>query len=222
MSYMTVIADLHGRLPEIRPDSYMLLLAGDIAPDFVGHAQERAKQQKQWLETEFKDWINKLSIPVVAVPGNHDAWFWRSYHPALNWDLLNDGKVVEVEGLTIWGCGRTLDEGDYTGHATEFEFFELCETIPVNCDIILSHNPPLGICDSPSIARHRGSLALSMALYQNKAKLLVCGHCHEARGYKRFHQSYVVNATMGAGCNGHGVPIPAPFEPWGLSDNSWK
>lgn len=221
MTWMTVIADLHGRLPRIHPESTMILLAGDIAPDFKGRDWDRATQQIQWLEGDFARWIDQFGIPVIAVPGNHDLWFWWQHRPKIDWYLLEHSHAV-VNGFKIWGFGDTLDHGERTGFSRESEMFAMTDQMPDDCDILLTHNPPLGILDQPSAAKHKGSLALSMALYQKKPKLHVFGHVHEARGCKKFHSTYCINATMGSGCGSNGLTIDPVHPPWGLADNSWR
>ncbi len=212
MGWMTLIADLHGRTPPIRPDSYLVLLAGDIAPD---------KDQQRWLDTDFRRWLASLSCPCVAVPGNHDRAIEEGRCPPdLPWTLLGEGQHGAFAGVTVFGMTGVLDAGVYCRSEKDFE--EQLSYLPDRCDVLLAHNPPLGILDRPSAAHHLGSLALRWACWKKKPRLVVFGHAHEARGHQRLDGTYYVNATLGAGCNGTGRPILAPHTPWGLSDSSWR
>lgn len=229
MGWMSLIGDLHGRLPkvgprqhDIRPDAKLVIIAGDVAPDF--RAEHRVRDQLAWLVGPFAVWCRSLRCPVVAVPGNHDRWFWEGARPAgVPWTLLEDGEVRSVAGLTFWGCGRTRDRGCIS-YISERGMFRLLESMPNDCDVMLTHNPPLGILDSVSHANHVGSLALTMAMYERRPKLAVFGHIHESHGCRQYRKTYCVNATLGAGCSSvsGGLPGPAPYGPWGLSDNSWN
>lgn len=212
MAWMTVIADLHGRTPPVRQDSYLLLLAGDIAPD---------DGQYEWLDGPFRAWLRSLPCPCVAVPGNHDKLIFRGEHPHdLPFTLLTEAGVAEVGGLRVFGCPGVLDSDTF--HASEDDFERRLAAMPERCDVLLTHNPPLGILDRPSAANHPGSLALRCSIWKKRPRLAVFGHIHEARGHGRFHDTYCVNATLGAGCARTGRPVPARYEPWGLSDNSWR
>src|SRR5512146_563644 len=123
------------------------------------------------------------------------------------WTLLGLGDHVTIKDLLIWGCPYVCDSG--TGHGEEEDFERALVDMPNGCDVLLTHNPPLGIRDNPSYARHWGSLALRYACWKKEPKLCVFGHVHEARGWHRGGATYYVNATMGAGCDGTGQPTPA-------------
>lgn len=215
MGWMTLIADLHGRTPTVRPDSYLVLLAGDICPD---------AGQSEWWNGPFRRWLDSLPCPCIAVPGNHDKLLetpcpWRGIGPA-NFTLLGPGQLVHKAGVFILGQPYVLDGGAFRG--TEEDIERAVSRMPERCDVLLSHNPPLGVLDTPSVAGHPGSLTLRYACWKKRPKLCVFGHVHEARGYRQDGSTYYVNATLGAGCAGTGLPIAARFEPWGLADNSWR
>jgi len=210
LSWITLIADLHGRLPSVRPDSYLLLLAGDIAPD---------KNQRSWLAGPFHAWLGSLPCPVVAVLGNHDKWLAEN-PMSLPWTLLRHGESCRAAGLTIWGNGIVLN--DRHPDADELAIEAGLAAMPERTDVLLSHNPPAGILCHKSTANHLGSIALAHAVWKRRPRLCVFGHVHESRGHCRRFATYCVNATLGAGCDRSGQPIPAPFTPWGLADNSWR
>ena len=74
---MTVIAtsDLHGTLPEIKTEFDLLLICGDICPVW----DHNRHYQKEWLNTDFADWIKSLPYKnalsrVVCIAGNHDFY----------------------------------------------------------------------------------------------------------------------------------------------------
>lgn len=208
MPWMTLISDLHGRLPRIRTDSYLLLLAGDIAPD---------QGQREWLDGPFRDWLQALPCPAVAVLGNHDRYLHQNTLD-LPWTLLRHGEAATVAGLRILGNG-VIPCDRFPQIAEQQIEAGLADKA---CDVLLSHVAPAGILDQPSDARHVGSVSLARYLLRHSPKLCVFGHAHEARGHARRYGSYCVNATLGAGCDASGKPVRAPHEPWGLADDSWR
>lgn len=80
-------------------------------------------------------------------------------------------------------------------------------------DIVVSHCPPFGVLDSAgrlmeheeqedgSIGisfgpeRHIGSPGLLEYIHRHKPRLVVCGHCHEARGQQMVGETLVVNTA---------------------------
>lgn len=72
-------SDLHGRMPfyeslthlvhENKPD--FLILGGDLLPR-AGSPQATLTTQSQFCQTVLPGWIEKLTCPVLAIPGNDD------------------------------------------------------------------------------------------------------------------------------------------------------
>lgn len=214
--WMTVVGDLHGRLPSIREDSYLCLLAGDICPD---------DDQEAFLDGPFRAWLQSLPCPCIGVPGNHDKIMEdpnsRILIDSLPMTLfLRAGCIYTASHLRIFGIPGALDGSAF--RTTEEEYDYDLASMPNDVDVLLLHNPPAGVLDSPSHANHIGSFSVRYHIMRKKPKLVVFGHVHEARGYKRIGSTYFVNATMGAGCNKTGKPVAAPYGPWGLADNSWR
>ena len=48
--------------------------------------------------------------------------------------------------------------------------------------ILIAHNPPYGVVDKAYNGKHVGSKIIFDAVKKNGAKLVLCGHIHEARG----------------------------------------
>lgn len=211
MSWMTLISDLHGRTPLVRPDSYLVLLGGDICPD---------KNQYEFLDGPFRAWLANLPCPCIAVPGNHDTILETEGFPQdLNWSLVTEPRKISVANTSIFCLPGVLDGGAFK---CDEKFINESLKKAEGSDIILSHQPPLGILDSVSHAKHPGSITLRYWCYEHKIKLSVFGHIHEGRGWAKRDETYFVNATLGAGCGRDGKPVLAPYSPWGLADNSWR
>lgn len=192
------VADLHGQLPEPPSDAEVLLIAGDIVPDFW---DERATGknlalQANWLDTEFRAWLGLLDgVEVVACWGNHD---YVGEHPQLvpelPWTLLQDTETV-VAGLRVYGTPwvPNLERWAFYGSPAALE--ARADMIPVDLDVLMSHGPPRGLGDFvpynqkyaekygvPLEGEHVGDTALLAGIERAQPKVTICGHIHEARG----------------------------------------
>ena len=59
------------------------------------------------------------------------------------------------------------------------------DAIPTDTDIVVTHTPPKGHCDTATKDDRSGCGVLLQALYRTRPMLAVCGHIHEARGVER-------------------------------------
>lgn len=185
-------SDFHGNLPKV-PDCDLLLIAGDICPDFAGHGHfgldETGTGQADWLDTVFRDWLNRLiirGIAVVAIWGNHDfVGEHPSLIPELPWTLLQDSET-NVNGLRIWGTPWCPNLPKWAFYASDSSLAMRAQLIPENTDILMSHTPPYGAGDmvGERFGPGRvGDLRLTHVLPSINPKLLICGHIHEDHGH---------------------------------------
>lgn len=185
-------SDLHGNLPNVPRDADLLLLAGDICPDFGLIPNESVNRQANWLDGDFRRWLRDTPCRVVATWGNHDfvgekRGLVDSLH--LPWRLLIDGEA-SVEGLRIWGTPWVPNLPRWAFHAGLEARVRRAEMIPDWIDILMSHGPPYGIGDCiPGGSKygnigdeHAGDSTLNDALKRVKPTFFVCGHIHEAYG----------------------------------------
>lgn len=175
------ISDQHGNLPEIPPCD-ILLIAGDVCP-MHDHS---LNFQLSWLETNFKEWLNKIPAKrVVMTFGNHDNVSQQKKEAVqrigLRADLLFDETVV-VDGIKIWGSPWSNWFYDWAWNAYEPQLKEIYSKIPDDVDIIITHGPPRGYCDTTLYADRIGSISLLERLEEMSKKVLVCGHNHEEFG----------------------------------------
>lgn len=200
------IADLHGFLPHTSeiPESDILLIAGDIAPDF--HRMSRARyganrskpvehkgehQQADWLNTVFREWLDVIrarGTEVVATWGNHDFVGEKPYLvPDLDWHLLVDDEVT-VHGLRIWSTPWCPNLRRWAfqidDHANDIRVSQ----IPDGLDILMTHSPPYGVLDfvAPQFGSvHVGDEWLRHEMDRLNVPTMVCGHIHEQRGVEK-------------------------------------
>lgn len=195
-------ADLHGNLPEVPGDADVVLLAGDICPDFEPRGREGNFRQANWLDTEFRGWLDPLfarGCKVVATWGNHDyVGMHKSLIPDLNWTLLIDREVtVHAAGrsLRVWGTPWVPNLPRWAFYASAQALAARAELIPAGLDVLMTHGPPYKAGDfvpynasyaakygTPVQGEYVGDHALNVALARAQPLAVVCGHIHEARG----------------------------------------
>jgi predicted phosphohydrolase len=176
---VVAVADLHGLLPPIPPCD-LLLVGGDVCPvDDHSSATQRA-----FLEGPFADWLEAVPAgEVVGVAGNHDLLAARD--PALldrlPWTYLSDSGAT-VGGVRIWGSPWTVTFGDFAFMEQDEDLALRFAAIPADLDVLLTHGPPLGVCDWAARGANAGSAALLEAIERVRPGVCVFGHIHEGRG----------------------------------------
>ena len=120
---------------------------------------------------------------VLAIPGNldlrraFDAGIAKSHAESLV------GKQIEIRGMRIAGLFDQLTA----------------------CEILVVHEPPVGLLDDVGRGRHIGFPEHFRALDRLRPRVLLCGHCHESPGVVTYGGTTVVNCTLGSG--GHGALV---------------
>jgi Icc-related predicted phosphoesterase len=192
-------SDLHGNLPDVPRGAELLLLAGDICPDYGppknqhwGVVDESGSRQLHWLDNELRPWLREAPCPIVATWGNHDfIGEHRSAVDALRlpWTLLIDREAT-IDGVRIWGTTWVPHLPRWAFHALPEVLHARSELIPSGLDILMTHGPPYRVGDRiPGGSKygnlgeeHVGDDSLNDAILTAQPKAVVCGHIHEARG----------------------------------------
>jgi Icc-related predicted phosphoesterase len=185
-------ADLHGNLPEV-PDCDLLLIAGDICPDFPSRAgkynypDKGAAQQAKWLEAFFLPWVDALydrGIDVVSIWGNHDFVGESTWAKHLPVTFLTD-QIYEFGGLKIYGSPWVPGLPRWAFYADQAALRSRAILTPVDTDIMLFHGPPYGVLDfvAPQFgSEHVGDDTVKEAIQIVRPKAYICGHIHEQFG----------------------------------------
>lgn len=203
------ISDTHGYLPEI-PDCDLLLHGGDIIPLDI---QRDLTASMKWLRTDFTRWINKLearNIKVLAVWGNHDFVGENGHRDYLSHNFLTD-RWENFKGLNIYGTPYQKNFHNWAFNLDDKALAAKYDLIPEDTDILLVHNPPLGILDYvESVREHCGSKVLSDRIEcLKKLKLCVFGHISEGYGKASFVGTPLfVNASI---CDEKYIPSRQPI-----------
>jgi len=176
MTRIIATSDLHGILPAI-PECDILILAGDIC------IEGSLTDQEKWLDTTFRNWLDRLPAKeIVLVAGNHDYLFEQTPNRIpenLRVHYLKD-QIVTLFNISIYGSPWQLPfYGAF--NLSEGRLRAIYAQIPEHTDIIVSHAPPYGICDSIN-GEATGSRSLRERIFQIKPKLCIFGHIHSAFG----------------------------------------
>jgi Icc-related predicted phosphoesterase len=193
MTKIVCISDTHGQLPQIIPDSDVLLIAGDIC------CHGKAPEQLHWLNSKFRNWLEKMGRPVIGIAGNHD---WAMYEKldkvrALNlpWTYLQDESTV-FNGLNVYGTPWQKKFFDWSFNLEEYELMGKWNLIPDNTDILICHSPPKYYGDKNPDGEFIGSESLTWRIGQLHLRLMVFGHAHSGYGTYHSGNTTLVNASL--------------------------
>ncbi|NPE27292.1 metallophosphoesterase [Methanococcoides sp. SA1] len=143
-----------------------------------------------------------FNVPVFAVPGNCDQ---RDIIEVLdNSEIVNLHKNTEKMGeftfVGIGGSSPTPFNTPFELEEQEIEdalepMFNTCDEDCKSTIVLVSHAPPKGLLDSIS-GDNVGSA--SVAKFIDRSTLVICAHIHEARGFARSGDTFLVNPGMAA------------------------
>lgn len=187
------------KLIRLHPD--LVVSAGDLPFDYLEYI------------------VSRLDIPLVYVPGNHDAEL-RSSDPT--WTPLGtdapeqgplgcvnaDGRVVVAAGLRIAGLGGSMryrrGPNQYTEAEMRWRALSLEVRIRLNpargarkVDVLLTHAPPLG-WGAPDDLAHRGFASFVRLVKDLTPRLLIHGHVHpygRAQVERKLAGTQIINAV---------------------------
>ena len=163
------IADTHGAFSYYYPVSFVRELTSRINLNAVLLLGDLNL-------SDIKDVISCFrSLPVFAVCGNHDepVLYTNNDIPEIH------GKIVDVSGVRVLGWHGSVKYKEYQPFCfTQEESHELYLSMP-SCDILVSHDMPLGKCPDRNNA-HAGLIGITEYLNAGKCKLHLHGHIHES------------------------------------------
>lgn len=201
MFRFTHISDTHGMFPSVPATSLAIIHAGDMAPNFGrGNPEEEIPYQKEW----WWSCVPKLKEVIadrifLFIPGNHDFYdpedmlrnegfdahnlHNRAKAHALHKDPAK--RVYSLFGTRFYGFPYIpYIAGEWNYEVRGPEMSKLVSQIP-ECDILVAHCPPFGICAETIEGKGGGnSQLLNWLSYEatHIPQYLLCGHFHESRG----------------------------------------
>lgn len=202
---IAAISDLHGDLSYTTPECDVLVIGGDVAPDFRGQGGGfvgGATNQVTWLRDCFAPWLKaQPAKTIIGIAGNHDFAFEKRPDQVaavgLPWIYLENSGCT-VSGIKFWGIPHVPNLSRWAFHAEDYILDDLFAAIPADTDVVISHGPPLGILDY-TIPRygsqHAGSQAAIDMLERVRPQLFFCGHIHEGYGKRAYGDTMCYNTS---------------------------
>lgn len=146
--------------------------------------------------------LRELVCPFVFVHGNHDDLSdmvaWEGAHSL-------HGTGVVIAGVPFFGVGGetpVTNAAPWNQGQAEADMAQLLTGCPEGA-VLVTHAPPLGVCDAQPGEAHEGSAAILTCVERVQPKLVICGHIHAAWGMRgQVGQSAVANVG----------PKPVAFE----------
>jgi len=202
------VADIHAhpaRLRKIRsvvsehhPD--VLIIAGDII-NYI-------RPEKTF------NFLNDLSLPVLAVRGNSDPAYIENYFERFtNVTSLHLNKVY-VKSIPFVGLSGTIPL-PFRNRVGFFEQKLMNQAKPLidSQTVFVVHTPPWGALDQVVGRFHSGSKMVRKLIEEKKPRLLICGHIHEAAGVSEPGNTTVVNCSIAKTGQGMMVEIGQAGKP---------
>ena len=194
MTKCCCISDLHGKLPQLEIDDCdLLLIAGDVCP------LENEAGQNKWLDKQFIPWLKTIKIPVVMCSGNHDwPFYYNPFYlkkPSLSHVHHLQNETVTINDVTIFGTPWTLEFNNWAFNTNEAGLNKVCEKIPKDIDLILSHGPPKGYGDMAQ-GEHVGSSIVRAYIEIIQPKYMVYGHIHGGYGVYEHGSTKLINCSL--------------------------
>lgn len=181
------LSDTHGKHHELQnlPQADMIIHAGDIT--WHGTSEE---------VSDFIEWFGSLDYKYkIFIGGNHDfcleekdAKVVQSFLPENCFYLCNSG--ITIENIKIWGIPFFLSD-DINGLLPQ----QIAQ-IPSKTDILITHNPPLGILDKSTFGANMGDGDLQERVETVKPQYHLFGHIHECYGLRKTNSTTFVNGSV--------------------------
>ena len=158
------ISDTHGKHQILKdlPNADVIVHTGDITEDGT---EEEVK--------DFIEWFGQLPYKhKIFIAGNHDNCLYDANIEGLPDNvhyLCNDG--ISIDGIKFYGVPMFLQD-DLDGN-----FPELFGRIPADTDVLLTHQPPLGILDEQDGINY-GDYTLFKRVMDVRPKCHLFGHLH--------------------------------------------
>lgn len=181
------VSDLHfGRT---RPDLVepLVQLCADLSPDLVAASGDFTQRARRSQFVDAKAFLDRLSAPWLAVPGNHDISLdnvlvrvldpWGRYRALIHDDLSPRWEDEELCVIGLNTVNRFAHQAGRIGDAAVAQIGAAYRESPDKTLVVVMHHPlehPPGSDKAPMRHRLRGVEALGKA----GADIVLSGHLH--------------------------------------------
>lgn len=188
------ISDLHGYLIEKINPCDLIVIAGDILPLAY---QRDVSETEFWMANKFTNWVKNLPCTVcIGVLGNHDIALQKE--PKIIDRLYKDTKykiefldnqesdlVFDDQVVKVWGSPWCKIFGGWAYMAHDEILQEYYSTMPVNCDIAITHDAPAAgdigiITEGPQQGVNAGNKVLAKIIKDRRPRVAISGHIHSS------------------------------------------
>ncbi|OAL53058.1 Metallo-dependent phosphatase, partial [Pyrenochaeta sp. DS3sAY3a] len=202
------ISDTHNQTPKL-PAGDVLIHAGDLTNQ--GSLSELQKTVR-WLErADFEVKIvvagnHDITLDPPFYTAHKDSWRWPNpQDPSACRDLLlsspsityleNETATIKLTSpngphtiFTVFGSPCTPKHWNWAFQYAPDAADDVWRHIPDGVDIVVTHTPPQGHCDSGASMGdddRSGCPGLTKRLWETRPLLNVCGHIHSGRGVEK-------------------------------------
>lgn len=186
---LLALSDIHGKINKVKEvfseekDFDLVVLIGDIT-DFG--PRKRAE--------DILDLINDYSDYILGIPGNCDP---KGIEKVIDEKaVLIDEKIANFGGIEFAGLGGSNPTPfDTPRERSEEEIYDILSNLLGDIgeeSVLVSHAPAKGYLDLAS-GEHAGSESVLKSVKENKPKLVLSGHIHEAKGQNNIGKTVLVN-----------------------------
>jgi len=158
-----------------------------------------------------RQYHGELAPSKAEFPGNHDLSLDKDYklkhddgwrvqaeslerckamlatYPNIHY-LEHEASTIELRdrdiSLNVFASSQSPNRG-HQNWAFQYPISEaeaLWDAIPSETDVLITHTPPSGHCDTSTHWQAGGCASLKQRLWHVRPALHICGHCHEGRG----------------------------------------
>ena len=169
----------HGSLQNL-PDADIIIHSGDF---LVAGSENEV--------VDFIEWFGALPYKYkIFIAGNHDDSLFGANIEGLpeNCFYLCNSEVT-IEGMKFYGLPMFMED------AISGNYNENIKNIPVDVNVLISHQPPYGILDSSANVNY-GDQYLLQTVLKIKPKYHLFGHVHGAYGIEKSIQTLFVNSSI--------------------------
>jgi len=150
------------------------------------------------------NFLNQIPVETLAIPGNIDT---SEVGPAITESSAEniDLKRVVKNGISFVGMGgETIS---LRAVITDKDRKKPIEELLDKKTVLITHVPPYKLQDKVYIGHHIGSKELKKLVENYLPRLVLCGHVHEDPGMTMFHDTVIVNCSMGKRTEGALIEI---------------